>query len=319
MSDIRELFESMEYGPALEDAAAARQWISDQDSLFGHWINGDWTEATSHFDSVNPATGDVLARISRAGSKEIDAAVSAARQALGPWQALSAERRARHLYALARQVQKHARMLSVIETLDNGKPIRETRDIDIPLVARHFYHHAGWASLVAEELPNSAPLGVIGQVIPWNFPLLMLAWKVAPALAAGNTVVLKPAEYTSLSALYFARMTRDAGLPPGVLNIVTGDGETGRELVSHPDIDKVAFTGSTSVGREIRETTAGSGKALTLELGGKSPFIVFADADLDSAVEGVVDAIWFNQGQVCCAGSRLLVQESVVWAHGLLL
>ena len=311
MPDIRELFESMEYGPALEDAAAARQWISDQDSLFGHWINGDWTEATAHFDSVNPATGDVLARISRAGSKEIDAAVAAARQALGPWQALSAERRARHLYALARQVQKHARMLSVIETLDNGKPIRETRDIDIPLVARHFYHHAGWASLVAEELPNSVPLGVIAQVIPWNFPLLMLAWKVAPALAAGNTVVLKPAEYTSLSALYFARMTRDAGLPPGVLNIVTGDGKTGRELVGHPDIEKVAFTGSTSVGREIRETTAGSGKALTLELGGKSPFIVFADADLDSAVEGVVDAIWFNQGQVCCAGSRLLVQESI--------
>ena len=311
MPDIRELFESMEYGPAPEDAAAARQWISDQDSLFGHWINGDWTEATSHFDSVNPATGDVLARISRAGSKEIDAAVAAAQQALGPWQALSADRRSRHLYALARQVQKHARMLSVIETLDNGKPIRETRDIDIPLVARHFYHHAGWASLVAEELPNSVPLGVVAQVIPWNFPLLMLAWKVAPALAAGNTVVLKPAEYTSLSALYFARMTRDAGLPPGVLNIVTGDGKTGRELVSHPDIEKVAFTGSTSVGREIRETTAGSGKALTLELGGKSPFIVFADADLDSAVEGVVDAIWFNQGQVCCAGSRLLVQESI--------
>ncbi len=301
----------MEYGPAPEDAAAARQWISDQDSLFGHWINGDWREAASHFDSVNPATGDVLAKIGQAGSEDIDSAVTAARQALGPWQALSAERRARHLYALARQVQKHARMLSVIETLDNGKPIRETRDIDIPLVARHFYHHAGWASLVAEELPNSAPLGVVAQVIPWNFPLLMLAWKVAPALAAGNTVVLKPAEYTSLSALYFARMSRDAGLPPGVLNIVTGDGETGRELVSHPDIEKVAFTGSTSVGREIRETTAGSGKVLTLELGGKSPFIVFADADLDSAIEGVVDAIWFNQGQVCCAGSRLLVQESI--------
>jgi aldehyde dehydrogenase (NAD+) len=253
----------------------------------------------------------VLAKIGQAGSEDIDAAVTAARQALGPWQALSGEGRARHLYALARQVQKHARMLSVIETLDNGKPIRETRDIDIPLVARHFYHHAGWASLVEEELPDSVPLGVVGQVIPWNFPLLMLAWKVAPALAAGNTVVLKPAEYTSLSALYFARMSRDAGLPSGVLNILTGDGETGRELVSHPDIDKVAFTGSTSVGREIRETTAGSGKALTLELGGKSPFIVFADADLDSAVEGVVDAIWLNQGEVCCAGSRLLVQEPI--------
>ena len=301
----------MEYGAAPEDATAARQWISDQASIFGHWINGDWTEAASHFDSINPATGDVLAKIGQAEGEDIDAAVTAARQALGPWQALSGEGRARHLYALARQVQKHARMLSVIETLDNGKPIRETRDIDIPLVARHFYHHAGWASLVEEELPDSVPLGVVGQVIPWNFPLLMLAWKVAPALAAGNTVVLKPAEYTSLSALYFARMSRDAGLPPGVLNILTGDGEAGRELVSHPNIDKVAFTGSTSVGKEIRETTAGSGKALTLELGGKSPLIVFADADLDSAVEGVVDAIWLNQGEVCCAGSRLLVQEPI--------
>jgi len=301
----------MEYGPAPEDADRARQWISEQGATFGHWINGAWTGASHHFESVNPATQETLARIGQADSSDVDAAVAAARQALGPWQALGGEGRARHLYALARQVQKHARILSVIETLDNGKPIRETRDIDIPLVARHFYHHAGWATLVEEELSDSEPLGVIGQIIPWNFPLLMLAWKVAPALAAGNTVVLKPAEYTSLSALYFAQMSHDAGLPPGVLNIVTGDGNVGRELVSHPGINKVAFTGSTGVGREIRETTAGSGKALTLELGGKSPFIVFADADLDSAVEGVVDAIWFNQGQVCCAGSRLLVQESV--------
>jgi len=301
----------MEYGPAPEDADKARQWISERDATFGHWINGAWIGASHHFESVNPATQETLARIGQASLDDVDAAVAAARQALGSWQALGGEGRARHLYALARQVQKHARILSVIETLDNGKPIRETRDIDIPLVARHFYHHAGWATLVEEELPDSEPLGVIGQIIPWNFPLLMLAWKVAPALAAGNTVVLKPAEYTSLSALYFAQMSHDAGLPPGVLNIVTGDGNAGRELVSHPDINKVAFTGSTSVGREIRETTAGSGKALTLELGGKSPFIVFADADLDSAVEGVVDAIWFNQGQVCCAGSRLLVQESV--------
>ena len=301
----------MEYGPAPEDAARARQWISERDATFGHWINGAWTGASHHFESVNPANQETLAMIGQAGSSDVDAAVSVARQALGPWQALGGEGRARHLYALARQVQKHARILSVIETLDNGKPIRETRDIDIPLVARHFYHHAGWATIVDEELPNSEPLGVIGQIIPWNFPLLMLAWKVAPALAAGNTVVLKPAEYTSLSALYFAQMSHDAGLPPGVLNIVTGDGNAGRELVEHSGINKVAFTGSTSVGREIREATAGSSKALTLELGGKSPFIVFADADLDSAVEGVVDAIWFNQGQVCCAGSRLLVQESV--------
>ena len=311
MSSVRELFESMEYGPAPEDASVARQWLLEQGPSFGHWIGGQWREAQEHFASVNPATLETLANIGRGNSDDIDAAVNAARNALEPWQALSADARGRHLYALARQVQKHARMLAVLETLDNGKPIRETRDIDVPLVARHFYHHAGWTTLIEEELPGSAPLGVIGQVIPWNFPLLMLAWKVAPALAAGNTVVLKPAEYTSLSALYFAKMSHEAGLPPGVFNVVTGKGETGRTLVNHFDINKVAFTGSTSVGREIRKATAGTGKALTLELGGKSPFVVFADADLDGAVEGVVDAIWFNQGQVCCAGSRLLVQESV--------
>ena len=201
--------------------------------------------------------------------------------------------------------------LSVIETMDNGKPIRESRDIDIPLVARHFYHHAGWASLVETEFPGYRPVGVCGQIIPWNFPLLMLAWKVAPALAAGNTVVLKPAEFTPLTALLFAEIAQEAGLPPGVLNIVTGDGITGALIVEHADVDKIAFTGSTEVGRRIREATAGTGKKLSLELGGKSPFIVFDDADLDAAVEGVVDSIWFNQGQVCCAGSRLLVQESV--------
>ncbi|WP_128596812.1 aldehyde dehydrogenase family protein, partial [Paraburkholderia kirstenboschensis] len=219
--------------------------------------------------------------------------------------------RARHLYALARMVQRHSRLFAVLEALDNGKPIRETRDLDVPLVARHFLHHAGWAQLQDSEFADHAPLGVIGQIVPWNFPLLMLAWKIAPAIATGNCVVLKPAEYTPLTALLFAELAHRAGLPAGVLNVVTGDGSTGAALVEHPQVDKIAFTGSTEVGKLIRSVTAGSGKSLTLELGGKSPFIVFDDADLDGAVEGVVDAIWFNQGQVCCAGSRLLVQEGI--------
>ncbi|NBR35701.1 MAG: aldehyde dehydrogenase family protein, partial [Rhodobacteraceae bacterium] len=219
--------------------------------------------------------------------------------------------RARVLYALARLLQKHSRLFAVLETLDNGKPIRESRDVDIPLAQRHFYYHAGMAALMETELPDRVPIGVCGQIIPWNFPLLMLAWKIAPALAMGNTVVLKPAEYTPLTALLFAEICGQAGVPKGVINIVTGDGRVGEMIVAHDGIDKIAFTGSTDVGRKIRAATAGSGKALTLELGGKSPFIVFDDADLDSAVEGVVDAIWFNQGQVCCAGSRLLVQEGV--------
>ncbi|MEZ4588966.1 MAG: aldehyde dehydrogenase family protein [Gemmatimonadales bacterium] len=222
--------------------------------------------------------------------------------------------RARHLYALARGIQKHSRRFAVLESLDNGKPIRESRDIDVPLVARHFYYHAGWAELMASELPGCEPVGVVGQIIPWNFPLLMLAWKIAPALAMGNTVVLKPAEFTPLTALLFAELCREVGLPAGVVNVVTGDGRTGEALVAHPDVDKIAFTGSTEVGRLIRVATAGSGKRLSLELGGKSPFVVFDDADLDSVVEGVVDAIWFNQGQVCCAGSRILAQESIAEA-----
>ncbi len=238
-------------------------------------------------------------------------AVQAARSALGPWQSLSPHARARYLYAIARQVQKHSRRLAVLETLDNGKTIRESRDIDIPLVARHFYYHAGWAQLLEQEFPGYAACGVVGQIIPWNFPLLMLAWKIAPALAAGNTVVLKPAEYTPLTALAFAEICQEIGLPPGVVNIVTGDGSTGEALVKHPDVDKIAFTGSTEVGRAIRKATARTHKRLSLELGGKSPFIIFEDADLDSAVEGLVDGIWFNQGQVCCAGSRLLMQESI--------
>jgi aldehyde dehydrogenase (NAD+) len=227
------------------------------------------------------------------------------------WQKLTPHARARFLYALARQVQKHSRRLAVLETLDNGKPIRESRDIDIPLVARHFYHHAGWAQLLEQEFPGYLACGVVGQIIPWNFPLLMLAWKIAPALATGNTVVLKPAEYTPLTALAFAEICNEVGLPKGVVNIVTGDGTTGEALVKHPDVDKIAFTGSTEVGRAIRKATAATHKKLSLELGGKSPFLIFEDADLDGAVEGLVDGIWFNQGQVCCAGSRLLMQESI--------
>jgi aldehyde dehydrogenase (NAD+) len=249
--------------------------------------------------------------VAQAGAEDVDAAVGAARAAFPGWSATPGHLRARHLYALARQVQRHARLLAVLESLDNGKPIRESRDIDIPLVARHFYYHAGWAQLMSRELPEYEPVGVVGQIIPWNFPLLMLAWKIAPAIALGNTVVLKPAEFTPLTALAFAGLIERAGLPPGVVNIITGDGRTGAELVRHGGVDKIAFTGSTEVGRIIRRETAGSGKRVSLELGGKSPFIVFEDADLDSAVEGIVDAIWFNQGQVCCAGSRLLVQEGI--------
>ncbi|MGO1118146.1 aldehyde dehydrogenase family protein [Rhodovibrionaceae bacterium A322] len=310
---IAEIFDSMEYGPAPESRSEADAWLDHHDRSFGCFIAGNWSDKdpSSGFVSRNPANGEDLARITQASEDQINAAVAAARKAQSGWQALGGHGRARHLYALARLVQKHSRLLAVLESLDNGKAIRESRDGDIPLVARHFYHHAGWAQLQDQEFPGYQALGVVGQIIPWNFPLLMLAWKVAPALAAGNTVVLKPAEYTSLTALAFAELCQQAGLPAGVLNIVTGDGAVGEMIVNHPDIDKLAFTGSTEVGRAIREATAGSGKKLTLELGGKSPFIVFEDADLDGAVEGVVDAIWFNQGQVCCAGSRLLLQEGI--------
>ncbi len=313
MSTVAEILDTMEYGPAPEGDAQARAWLQSHQGRFDLFINNRWVEPDSGkwFDTTNPATGEALAKLALAGQRDVDQAVAAARAAQPGWAALGGPGRARHLYALARHVQRHSRLLSVVETLDNGKPIRETRDIDIPLVARHFYHHAGWAQLFETELAGLAPVGVVGQVIPWNFPLLMLCWKIAPAIAAGNTVVLKPAEFTSLSALLFAELCQKAGLPPGVVNIVTGEGATGAAIVEHPDIDKVAFTGSTEVGKIIRKATAGSGKHLTLELGGKSPFIVFNDADLDSAVEGVVDAIWFNQGQVCCAGSRLLMQEDI--------
>jgi aldehyde dehydrogenase (NAD+) len=312
MASIPEIFSTMAYGPAPEAVAPAHAWLDRHGRRFGLFIGGAWTDAGGEtFETLNPATGKPLARLTQSGAAEVDRAVRAARAAQPGWWALGGHGRARHLYALARQVQKQSRLFAVLESLDNGKPIRESRDIDVPLVARHFYHHAGWAQLMERELPGREPVGVIGQIIPWNFPLLMLAWKIAPALAMGNTVVLKPAEYTSLTALRFAELCEEAGLPPGVVNIITGDGRTGEALVAHPGVDKIAFTGSTDVGRIIRTATAGSGKKLSLELGGKSPFLVFPDADLDSVVEGVVDAIWFNQGQVCCAGSRILVQEGV--------
>ncbi|WP_171117217.1 aldehyde dehydrogenase family protein [Ruegeria sp. HKCCA5463] len=307
---VKEIFETMEYGPAPESAAEALAWLVDQGDTFGHFIDGAFTKPGKGFESRNPATGEVLAKLTQATQADVDAAVAAARKAQPKWEKLGGPARARYLYAIARLIQKHARLFAVLETLDNGKPIRESRDIDIPLVQRHFYYHAGMAQLMETELPDAQALGVCGQIIPWNFPLLMLAWKVAPALAMGNTVVLKPAEYTSLTALLFADICMQAGLPKGVVNIVTGDGAVG-EMIVASDVHKIAFTGSTVVGRRIREATAGSGKALTLELGGKSPYIVFDDADIDSAIEGLVDAIWFNQGQVCCAGSRLLVQEGI--------
>jgi aldehyde dehydrogenase (NAD+) len=310
---IMEIFTSMEYGPAPEAASSAQAWLKERDS-FDLFINNQWVKPASgqYIDSINPATGKSLARVASANSADVDAAVAAARRAFASWSRIPGHVRARYLYALARGIQKHARLLAVLESLDNGKTIRETRDIDIPLVARHFYYHAGWAQLMASELSGYKPVGVVGQIIPWNFPLLMLAWKIAPAIAMGNTVVLKPARYTSLTALKFAEIVQEIGLPAGVINIVTGEAaQAGEALVRHPDVNKIAFTGSTDVGRSIRRATAGSGKKLSLELGGKSPFIVFDDADLDSVVEGVVDAIWFNQGQVCCAGSRLLVQENI--------
>ncbi len=300
----------MEYGPAPEPPGRVEEWLEHRGRRFGLFIGGRWSEpGRETFETLNPATARPLATLTQASPADIERAVAAARKAQPQWWALGGHGRARYLYAIARQIQKHSRFFAVLESLDNGKPIRESRDIDVPLVARHFYHHAGWAQLMEQELPEREPVGVIGQIIPWNFPLLMLAWKIAPALAMGNTVVLKPAEFTSLTALRFAELCEEIGLPSGVVNIVTGDGRAGEALVKHPDVDKIAFTGSTEVGRLIRQATAGSGKKLSLELGGKSPFIVFGDSDLDSVVEGVVDAIWFNQGQVCCAGSRILVHE----------
>jgi len=309
--NISQIFETMDYGKAPEANEEAMKWIASHKGSFGHFINGVFTKSEDLFPTVNPATTEELAQISQASAKSVSAAVKAAVAAQSGWEALGGHGRAKVLYAIARLLQKQSRLFATLETLDNGKPIRESRDIDIPLAQRHFYYHAGMAQLMENSLPDRQAVGVCGQIIPWNFPILMLAWKIAPALAMGNTVVLKPAEYTSLSALLFAEICQQAGVPKGVVNIVTGDGRVGELIVSEPNVDKIAFTGSTEVGRKIREATAGTGKSLTLELGGKSPFIVFDDADLDSAVEGVVDAIWLNQGQVCCAGSRLLVQEGV--------
>jgi aldehyde dehydrogenase (NAD+) len=311
MSNVANILETLDYGPAPEAINLANEWLDAHERTFGFYVDGGWIEADSHFASYSPSTGQEIAQIGQAQAPVIDKAVKAATEAQPKWMAIGATSRTKYLYALARQVQKHARLFAVLESMDIGKPIRETRDIDIPLVARHFYYHAGWAKVMETEFPDYEPVGVCGQIIPWNFPLLMLAWKVAPALAMGNTVILKPAEFTSLTALLFAEICHQVGIPKGVINIVTGDGETGKAIVEHPGIQKIAFTGSTEVGKIIRQATAGTDKKLSLELGGKSPFVVFEDADLDSVVEGIVDAIWFNQGQVCCAGSRLLVQEGI--------
>jgi aldehyde dehydrogenase (NAD+) len=310
---VKEIYETMTYGPAPESNTESVEFLKAHNKKFNLFIDGEWTKPTSDewFSSINPANKEHLAEIAEANEKDVDKAVKAAVKAQKGWYAIGGHQRAKYLYAIARQIQKHARKFAVLESMDNGKPIRETRDIDIPLVARHFYHHAGWAQLMDSQLKGYEPIGVVGQIIPWNFPLLMLAWKIAPALAMGNTVVLKPAEFTSLTALLFAEICHEIGLPKGVVNIITGHGSTGVALVAHKDVKKIAFTGSTEVGKIIRKATAGSGKKISLELGGKSPFIVFEDADLDSVVEGIVDAIWFNQGQVCCAGSRLLVEESI--------
>jgi len=311
--NVAQILKDMSYGPAPEDASYVRDWLKERESGFELFIDGAWRKSAggSVIESTNPANGEGLAKYPSATADDVNQAVLAAKNASPQWAALKGHERAKFLYALSRLLQKNSRFIAVLETLDNGKPIRETRDVDIPLAARHFLHHAGWAQLFEERFADYEPVGVAGQIIPWNFPFLMLAWKIAPALAAGNTVVLKPSEYTSLTALYFAELCIEAGLPNGVVNIVTGDGQTGEHIVDHDQINKIAFTGSTPVGRRIRERTAGTGKKLSLELGGKSPFIVFQDADLDGAVEGLVDAIWFNQGEVCCAGSRLLVDESI--------
>ncbi len=310
---IKEIYDTMTYGPAPENADVAIQFLEDHKRKFNLFINGKWVSPSSkeYFDSINPSTKEKLAKISEANEADVNKAVIAAKKALPEWIKIGAHQRTRYLYALARQIQKHSRLFAVLESLDNGKPIRETRDIDIPIVVRHFYYHAGWAQLRDSELKEYKEIGVIGQIIPWNFPLMMLSWKIAPAIAMGNTIILKPAESTSLTALLFAEICQQINLPNGVVNIITGHGTTGAALVNHKQVNKIAFTGSTEVGKIIRRATAGTGKKLSLELGGKSPFIVFEDADLDSVVEGIVDAIWFNQGQVCCAGSRLLVQESI--------
>ena len=310
---ILKSFDNLEYSEAFESSKEAQEWLEKNSRRFGQLINGQFisNKDSDLIASLDPSNGELLANIEIANSKQLNSAVSAARKAQPSWENLGGHKRAKVLYALARLIQKHSRLISVLESLDNGKPIRESRDIDIPLAIRHFYYHAGWAQLQEKEFSSYRAIGVVAQIVPWNFPLLMLSWKIAPALAMGNTIVFKAAEQTPLTAMFFAQLCEEAGLPSGVINMINGDGVIGAELAAHKGIDKVAFTGSTAVGRSIRESTAGQGKKLTLELGGKSAFIVFEDADLDAAVEGLVDSIWFNQGEVCCAGSRLLAQAEI--------
>ena len=310
---ILESFEKLDYSEALESSSEAQKWLEENGRRFGQFINGKFVNQkdANLIASLDPSNGDLLANIEVASKSQLNDAVKAARKAQPGWQSLGGHGRAKVLYALARLLQKNSRLIAVLETLDNGKPIRESRDIDIPLAIRHFYHHAGWAQLQEKEFKSYQSIGVIAQIVPWNFPLLMLSWKIAPALAMGNTIVFKAAEQTPITAMYFAHLCKQAGVPSGVINMVNGDGDVGASLAAHDGIDKVAFTGSTAVGQSIRKSTAGQGKKLTLELGGKSAFVVFEDADLDAAVEGLVDSIWFNQGEVCCAGSRLLVQAEV--------
>lgn len=302
------------YGPAPESDKKVKEWLSKH-KRFGHLINGAWQTPSSgkYFTTINPATGEVLAEIALGNEKDVDKAMKAAKKAFSDWSRRSGYDRAKYLYAIERAIAKNARLFAVLESMDNGKTIRETRDIDIPLAIRHFTYYAGWAMLHEKEYPNLMPGGVINGIVPWNFPFLIMTWKIAPAIAAGNTIVLKPSKFTPLSALMFAELLQEeVELPPGVVNIVTGTGgKTGGAMVNHPIPWEIDFTGSTEAGRKIRKDTAGSGKRLKLELGGKSPFIVFENADIDSAIEGVVKAIFFNQGEVCCAGSRLLVEEGI--------
>ena len=310
---ILESFEKLDYSEALESSSEAQSWLEKNNRRFGQFINGQFVnhKDATLIPSLDPSNGELLSHIETASNSQLDDAVNAARKSQPDWQSLGGHGRAKVLYALARLLQKNSRLIAVLETLDNGKPIRESRDIDIPLAIRHFYHHAGWAQLQDKEFSSYESIGVVAQIVPWNFPLLMLSWKIAPALAMGNTIVFKAAEQTPITAMFFAHLCKQAGVPSGVINIINGDGVIGASLAAHLGVDKVAFTGSTAVGQSIRKSTAGQGKKLTLELGGKSAFVVFEDADLDAAVEGLVDSIWFNQGEVCCAGSRLLVQAEV--------
>jgi aldehyde dehydrogenase (NAD+) len=310
---ISEIFQNLEYGPAPESDGVAQAWMEEHDRDFGHFVNGEWykPEGRKSYETCMPATGAKLCKTIQGNEEDVNHAVACAKEAHKSWGELSPHVRARHLYSLARHVQKHARLIAVVEAMDNGKPIRETRDADVAVVARHLYYYAGWAQLADTEMKGWTSCGVVGGIVAWNFPLMLLVWKVAPALAMGNTIVMKPATYTRLSALLFAEICNEAGLPKGVFNVLTGSGRMGSMIAAHPDVDKVGFTGSTEIGQLLRKLTAGTGKKISLELGGKSPVIVYDTADLDATVEGVVDAIWFNQGQVCSAGSRLLLQENI--------